>query len=470
MPTPQYFSASTQEMISQVRKRYPHISRDRENELFETWQAKESIKARDELVLGHMDLMVKMVHRVLGYGISADDLLGQAVQGMQRALKGYDPSRGFRFGTFARAWIKDSMMTYIQTNVKMIHGPQSSSNKMMFYHLRRLRAEMNIQGAVTEQDAVAIRERLMLTVPSASKLTVNSIMESDYYMSSSMTSASCPMGEDGSRTILDNLSNDDELVEDVLAERDEVDQKSNMLQQAMKLLNPRQLDIFTQRKLAEPNKTLEELGNKYKVSRERIRQIEKHALKIVSTSMHKMVVKRDEAGRALVEEKAREVAEVWQNRPSWTNTKALKGRNSLSSLVKGPSLSLNSRGKIAMSDEELALRRSLATFKGNMSRTPEQRRLISIKGAETTRRKRAEAAENGVILPNGPYSKMMLSEEEVRRRCSMTSKRGNMSRTPEQRRLISIKGNMSRTPEQRRLISIKAAETVRRRKQTALAQ
>ena len=300
MAMAKFFTDSTMSMIRTVRDRYPHLTVKRERELVDAWRLRGNLKAKEELVLSHMNLLVKMVRDLSGYRLSPDDLLGQAFQGIEKAVAGFDPDRGFRFNTFARAWIKESMMSYVMANMTIVRAPQTVAFKMMFFHLSRLRAEMDLKGPLTEEMAERVKQRLSETVPSAEGISAQSIMDADCHMRSVFMSAdtrySSEKGEGSS--LLDNLVSPDVAVDEAIIDGDEDSYRRQVLTEAMEVLNPRQKDIFVQRKIAEPMVVLDALAVQYGVSRERIRQIENRSMVLVEDKVKALLAERaDEAAR-----------------------------------------------------------------------------------------------------------------------------------------------------------------------------
>lgn len=288
------FSDASRVMISNAKAKYGMLPAERERELIQLWRDNSDQRAINELVMSHMPLMVSLVHKLSGYGMPSDDMLGQAMQGMVRAIERFDPSRGFRLNTFARNWLYDSMMSYVMANRSILKPPQNAASRILFFHLPRSRKALQLYGSLSRDDAERIREYLVENVPRAQDLTVEQILENDSFRNMSFVSVDAPIHEGNDTSILSNIPDKNLTpIDDDLIARDEISSMTRLLHQAIaNVLNPRQTQVFVGRMMATPVVTLADLGKDLGISKERVRQIEERTFELVQAEMKALVMDR----------------------------------------------------------------------------------------------------------------------------------------------------------------------------------
>ena len=391
-----FFSTATGAMIQNAIKNYPHLSHETETELFRKWKNSGDEKAANRLVMSHMALMVSMVRKLSGYNLPPDDLLGQAIIGIMKALERFEPERGFRFNTFARSWIFESMMTWIMNNRSMLRGPSTASSKTLFFNLNRVRKKLNITGNMTREEAERVRDILVDELPGSAGMTVEAVLENERFLGTAVISADAPRGDDEeSSGILDFLKDPSELQDSVYDEREEKQIGHSLLEQAISnCLTPRQERIIRGRRLSEPPLTLEELAGEYGISRERIRQIEVSAFLKVQSEVRSLIEDRRTDARSRQEAVRLEAAKRAEEKArTHYTTPVLRGISNPILMQSDVSAArkrseATRRGNITRGAE----RRREITIKGNLTRGPERRREISLKAAATVRARKAAAA------------------------------------------------------------------------------
>lgn len=252
-------------------RNFPVLTADEEYMLAKRWQQHEDVDAAHRLVTSHLRLVAKMAMGFRHYGLPVADLISEGNLGLMRAVKKFDPDKGFRLATYAMWWIKAALHEYVLSSWSMVRLGTLAAHKKLFFNLRRVKAKLNILESkdLAHDDVKRIAQEL--DVPETEVQVMNQrLVARD-------SSLNMPVGVDLSIERQDLLVDTRPDQETVLAERQEESQGARWLAEGMKVLNERELDILTNRRLKEEPLTLEELGERYGVSRERIRQIEVRA-------------------------------------------------------------------------------------------------------------------------------------------------------------------------------------------------
>jgi len=191
--------------------------------------------------------------------------------GLMQAAQKFDPDRGFRFATYAIWWIRASIQEYILHNWSMVKMGTTAAQKKLFFNLRRLKGKMEEleQGDLSPETVATIATEL--DVPQTE------VIEMNRRLTMGDSSLNATVGSEGDTDWLDLLSDDRPNQESIVVEADEMAMRRRLLGQALEKLNDRERQILLERRLAEEPATLEVLGERYDVSRERIRQIEARA-------------------------------------------------------------------------------------------------------------------------------------------------------------------------------------------------
>ncbi|WP_341748109.1 RNA polymerase sigma factor RpoH [Candidatus Tisiphia endosymbiont of Dascillus cervinus] len=256
----------------------PSLSQEEEFLLAKAYLEQNDLEAAHKLVTSHLKLVAKIAVRYRNYGLPLNELVSEGNLGLMQAVKKYNPDLGFRLSTYALWWIKASIHEYVLRSWSLVKMGTTAAQKKLFFSLGKIKHKITnlYSRAVTDQDFVQIAQEL--------GVTKNEVSEMNYRLS----------GPDLSLNNLVNSGNDNsdsELIEflpetrpsqelRLISQEDSVN-KHNLLTQAMKILNDRELHILTERKLKDSPKTLDTLSIEYKISKERIRQIENTAFEKV---------------------------------------------------------------------------------------------------------------------------------------------------------------------------------------------
>ena len=252
----------------------PYLERDEEHALAVSWKERQDQDALHQLTQAHMRLVIAIAARFRHFGLPMSDLIQEGHVGLLEAAARFEPAREVRFSTYATWWIRASIQDFILRNWSIVRGGTSSAQKALFFNLRRLRARITQDGTVSPSE-------MHREISQAIGVSVNDVATMDVRLSGSDTSLNAPIadGEDGGSAdrqdfLQDTAPLQDELVGDVI----DAERRNNWLANALKVLNERELRIVRERRLAEDGATLEALGEKLGISKERVRQLESRAL------------------------------------------------------------------------------------------------------------------------------------------------------------------------------------------------
>jgi RNA polymerase sigma-32 factor len=268
----------------------PLLERERELMLASRWRDHGDERALHELTAAYMRLVVSMAGRFRRYGLPVSDLVQEGNVGLMQAAARFEPSREVRFSTYAAWWIRSSMQDYILRNWSIVRTGTTAAQKSLFFNLRRLRARLNESGdgRLSHEGRAFIAKELDVDVGEVER------MESR--LSAADRSLNAPMGETGDVEWQDMLLDESEAPEEgAMAERDRTT-RNRWLSEALEELSERERVIIRERRLVEEGVTLETLGRKLGVSKERVRQIEHQALRKLRSSLTRIVGDPEQAG------------------------------------------------------------------------------------------------------------------------------------------------------------------------------
>jgi len=282
-PTPE---AGLNRYLQEIR-RFPMLEPEEEYMLAKRWVDHQDRQAAHRLVTSHLRLAAKIAMGYRGYGLPQAEVISEANVGLMQAVKRFDPERGFRLATYAMWWIRASIQEYILRSWSLVKLGTTGAQKKLFFNLRKAKSRI---GALEEGDLhpdTVARLAHDLSVSEAEVISMNRrLAGADASLNVQVG------GEDGGSSWQDWLEDEDSDQASAYAERDELEARQTLLVQAMDVLNARERDILTDRRLSEPTITLEELSERYGVSRERIRQIEVRAFEKLQERMRELATAR----------------------------------------------------------------------------------------------------------------------------------------------------------------------------------
>lgn len=279
--------SNLQRYMDEIRQ-FPMLKPDEEYMLARNWRDNEDREAAHKMVTSHLRLVAKIAMGYRGYGLPVAELISEGNIGMMQAVKKFDPEKGFRLATYAMWWIRASIQEYILHSWSLVKMGTTAAQKKLFFNLRRIKGRLQAfeEGDLHPDNVKKIAEEL--DVPEKDVVSMNRRLAG----SDNSLNAPLKSNGEGDGEWMDWLEDDSENQEATFAESEELTIRRELLEAAMGELNDRERAILSQRRLADPAKTLEELSQTYKVSRERIRQIEARAFEKIQKAMRNMAIDR----------------------------------------------------------------------------------------------------------------------------------------------------------------------------------
>ncbi len=276
LPTPSVEGLSL--YLAQIKK-FPMLDAEEEYMLAKNWRENGNLQSAHKLVTSHLRLVAKIAMGYRGYGLPVNELISEGNIGLMQAVKKFDPEKGFRLATYAMWWIKASIQEYVLRSWSLVKMGTTTAQKKLFFNLKKLKNQIapGQEGDLKDEQVDEISKRL--DVDSEEVVNMNRrMMGQEKSLNDPIKSGETDEWQDW----LIDESLDQELI---VSQKQEYDDKKELLNDAMKILNEREKEIINARRLSENPKTLEELSKKYKISRERIRQIETKAFEKLQKSM-----------------------------------------------------------------------------------------------------------------------------------------------------------------------------------------
>ena len=262
--------------MSQIKK-FPILRQDEEYMLAKRWREHEDINAAHSLVTSHLRLVAKIAMTYKGYGLPVSDLISEGNIGLMKAVKRFDPDKGFRLATYAMLWIKSAIQEYILHSWSLVKIGTTSAQKKLFFNLRKIKNELRVydENKLSPEIIKEISDRL--SVEEKEVVNMNQRLGGKDHSLNAPRSIESDAG-DWQENLMDQKTLNQE---ESFLERDELNKRKSMLGSAITHLNEREKKIFISRRLTDSPLTLEQLSGEFKISRERVRQIEVKAFEKV---------------------------------------------------------------------------------------------------------------------------------------------------------------------------------------------
>ena len=264
--------------LAQIKK-FPMLSAEEEYMLAKSWRDRGDLKSAHKLVTSHLRLVAKIAMGYRGYGLPVSELVSEGNIGLMQAVKKFKPEKGFRLATYAIWWIKASIQEYVLRSWSLVKIGTTTAQKKLFFNLKKLKNKLAPANTtdLKPEHVDEISKRL-----NVNKEEVISMNRRLYGKEKSLNDP--VKNEDGLQwqdwLVDDNL--DQELK---LSQNQELQERRKLMNDSMSILNSREKEILTSRKLSENIYTLDDLSKKYKISRERVRQIETKAFEKLQKAM-----------------------------------------------------------------------------------------------------------------------------------------------------------------------------------------
>ena len=259
--------------MQEIRK-FPMLEPEEEYMLAKRWVEEQDTESAHKMVTSHLRLAAKIAMGYRGYGLPQSEVISEANIGLMKAVKRFDPEKGFRLATYAMWWIRASIQEYILRSWSLVKMGTTSAQKKLFFNLRKAKSRI---GALEDGDMHPDKVKQIATDLGVSE---DEVVMMNRRLSGGDASLNAMVGSsdgESSTEWQDWLEDTDADQAGDYENRDELETRKELLYQAMSVLNEREQDILSKRRLSERVVTLEELSEEYNVSRERIRQIEVRA-------------------------------------------------------------------------------------------------------------------------------------------------------------------------------------------------
>ena len=272
--------------LQDIRK-YPLLEPKYERDLAMKWTKKQDIESAHILVTSHLRLVAKIAMNYKGYGLPINELISEGNVGMLESIKRFDYKKGFRLATYAMWWIRASIQEYILHSWSLVKMGTTAAQKKLFFNLRKIKSSLRAyeEGDMLPENVNTIAKNL--------NVSKKEVMDMNRRLAGPDHSLNAPLKEDGEGEWQDWLADTSPTQEYVISNSQELDQRKDLLSEAINILSSREKYIMVQRRLQDKPKTLEYLSNHFKISRERVRQIEVRAMEKLKKSVKNLLIKKN---------------------------------------------------------------------------------------------------------------------------------------------------------------------------------
>ena len=264
--------------LAQIKK-FPMLSAEEEYMLAKSWQNRGDLKSAQKLVTSHLRLVAKIAMGYRGYGLPVSELVSEGNIGLMQAVKKFDPERGFRLATYAMWWIKASIQEYVLRSWSLVKIGTTTAQKKLFFNLKK------IKNKLSTSDTGELRPEHVNEISKRLNVKKEEVISMNRRLHGKEKSLNDPIKDENGTEWQDWLVDNNLDQELKLSQDQELNERKKLMNNSMSILNSREKEILIARRLSENIPTLEELSKKYKISRERIRQIETKAFEKLQKAM-----------------------------------------------------------------------------------------------------------------------------------------------------------------------------------------
>ena len=264
--------------LTQIKK-FPILSAEEEYMLAKSWKNRGDLKSAQKLVTSHLRLVAKIAMGYRGYGLPISEMVSEGNIGLMKAVKKFEPEKGFRLATYAMWWIKASIQEYILRSWSLVKMGTTTAQKKLFFNLKKIKNQLSVNslGDLKQEHVEEISKRL--------NVKKEEVVSMNRRLIGKEKSLNDPI-KDGDGTEWQDWIVDDKIDHELkLSQKQEFTQRKKLMNESINILNSREKEILIARKLSDNTSTLEDLSKKYNVSRERIRQIETKAFEKLQKAM-----------------------------------------------------------------------------------------------------------------------------------------------------------------------------------------
>ena len=271
--------------LQEIRK-FPMLEPQEEYMLAKGWREHGEVESAHKLVTSHLRLVAKIAMGYRGYGLPLNELISEGNVGMMQAVKRFEPERGFRLATYAMWWIRAAIQEYILHSWSLVKMGTTAAQKKLFFNLRKMKNQIKAveEGDLTPEHVTKIATEL--------NVAEDDVVQMNRRLAAPDHSLNAPLRIDGDGEWQDWLVDETASQEITLAESQELSQRKQLLERALKVLNPRERRILMERRLKEEPTTLEDLSKEYNISRERVRQIEVRAFEKLQKAIRNSAIEQ----------------------------------------------------------------------------------------------------------------------------------------------------------------------------------
>jgi len=264
--------------LSQIKK-FPMLDAEEEYMLAKNWKENGNLKSAHKLVTSHLRLVAKIAMGYRGYGLPMNEIISEGNIGLMQAVKKFDPDKGFRLATYAMWWIKAAIQEYVLRSWSLVKMGTTTAQKKLFFNLKKIKSQIapNVEGDLKEIHVNEISKRL--------DVDRNEVINMNRRMMGQEKSLNDPIKDGGGSEWQDWLVDERLDQEFTISQKQDYEDKKKLLYKSIGILSEREREILEARRLAEEPRTLDELSKRYKISRERIRQIETKAFEKLQKAM-----------------------------------------------------------------------------------------------------------------------------------------------------------------------------------------
>ena len=264
--------------LTQIKK-FPMLSAEEEYMLAKNWRDRGDLRSAHKLITSHLRLVAKIAMGYRGYGLPVSEMVSEGNIGLMQAVKKFEPEKGFRLATYAMWWIKASIQEYVLRSWSLVKMGTTTAQKKLFFNLKKIKNQISSgnNGDLKAEHVDKISK--MLNVKKEEVVSMNR------RLLGKEKSLNTPIKDESGVEWQDWIVDDKVDQELKLSHEQEFNQRKKLMDDSISILNPREKDILTSRRLSENAPTLEDLSKKYNISRERIRQIETKAFEKLQKAM-----------------------------------------------------------------------------------------------------------------------------------------------------------------------------------------
>jgi len=264
--------------LTQIKK-FPILDAKEEYMLAKSWKERGDLKSAEKLVTSHLRLVAKVAMGYRGYGLPVNEMVSEGNIGLMQAVKKFEPEKGFRLATYAMWWIKASIQEYVLRSWSLVKMGTTTAQKKLFFNLKKIKNQLasNNFGDLKQEHVEEISKRL--------NVKKEEVISMNRRLLGKEKSLNDPIKNEDGAEWQDWLVDDKIDQELKLSQQQELSERKKLMSDTFHVLNAREKQILTARRLSDDIATLENLSKKYKISRERVRQIENKAFEKLQKAM-----------------------------------------------------------------------------------------------------------------------------------------------------------------------------------------